>query len=141
MRVPDRLSIRRLLRTHDRMFTFRTSITFAMMTFVVALGGLLILVQSRILHAATEDAAVAYMDAASAKSFGRLQAHVSEIASLIGVLSTSSSLADSEDRSEVGRGIPLLKAALVRLPQMVSIYVGYNTGSWLQVQRIDDLSE
>ncbi len=123
------------------MFTFRTSITLAITAFVFALGALLTLVQSQILHVATEDAASAYMDAASAKAFGRLEAQVSVVASLVGVLSTSSSLADSDERTEVDRGIPLLKAALLRLPQMVSIYVGYNTGSWLEVQRISDLSE
>ena len=86
-------------------------------------------------------AASADMDAASAKALGRLEGQVSEIASLVGVLSTSSSLADSSARTEIGRGIPLLKAALPRLPQMDSIYVGYDTGSWLQVQRTSDLSE
>jgi adenylate cyclase len=111
------------------------------MAFVFALGALLTFIQFHILHVATEDAASAYMDAASAKAFGRLQAQVSEIASLVGVLSTSSSLADSDERSEVGRGIPLLKAALLRLPQIDSIYVGYNKGSWLQVRRINELSE
>src|SRR5208282_811106 len=68
------------------------------------------------------------------------QAQVSQIVSLVSVLSTSSSLADSEERTEVGRGIPLLKAALNRVPQMDSIYVGYDKGSWLQVQRMNDLS-
>ena len=122
-------------------FSFRTSLTLAIMAFVLALGALLISIQSRILSVAAEDAASAYMDAASAKASGRLEAQVSVIASLVGVLSVSSTLADSDERTEVGRGIPLLKAALLRLPQMVSIYVGYSTGSWLQVQRTNDLSE
>jgi adenylate cyclase len=122
-------------------FSFRTSITLAIMAFVFALAALLILIQSQILHVATEDAASAYMDAASDKTLGRLQGLVSEIASVVGVLSTSSSLADSNQKTETGRGIPLLKAALLRLPQVDSIDVGYETGSWLQVQRINDLSD
>jgi len=123
------------------MFTFRRSITLAISAFVFALAALLILIQAQILHVATADAASADMDAASAKSLGRLEGQVSEIASLVGVLSTSSSLADSSVRTEVGRGIPLLKAALLRSLQMDSIYVGYETGSWLQVRRMTDLSE
>ena len=122
-------------------FSFQTSLTLAIMAFVLALGALLIVIQSRILSVAAEDAASAYMDAASAKASGRLQAQVSVIASLVGVLSVSSTLANSDERTEIGRGIPLLRAALLRLPQMVSIYVGYSTGSWLQVQRTNDLSE
>src|SRR5579863_10632594 len=98
-------------------FSFRTSLTLAIMAFVLALGALLILIQSRILSVAAEDAASAYMDAASTKASGRLEAQVSVIASLVGVLSVSSTLADSDERTEVGRGIPLLKAALLRLPQ------------------------
>ena len=34
-----------------------------------------------------------------------------------------------------------MKAALLHTPQMDSIYVGYDTGSWLQVQRMNDLSQ
>jgi len=123
------------------MFTFRTSITLAISAFVVALAALLISINAEILHVATENAASAGMEAAGAKTLGRLEGEVSEIDSLVGVLATSSSLADSNTRTEIGRGIPLLKAALVQLPQMDSIYVGYDTGSWLQVRRIIDLSE
>jgi adenylate cyclase len=122
-------------------FSFRASITLAIMAFVIALAALLILIQSQILRVATRDAAAADMDAASAKAFGRLQSLASEIASVVGVLATSSSLADSTERTATGRGIPLLKEALIRLPQIESIYVGYDTGSWLQVQRLSDLSE
>ena len=111
------------------------------MAFVFALAALLVLIQSQILRVATEDAASAYMDAASAKALGRLEGEVSEVASLVGVLATSANLADSNVRTEIGRGIPLFKAALLRLPQMDSIYVGYDTGSWLQVRRMSDLSE
>jgi adenylate cyclase len=55
------------------MFTFRTSITFAVMAFIVALTGLLIVIQVRALRWATQEAASAYMDATSTKAFGRLQ--------------------------------------------------------------------
>ena len=57
------------------------------------------------------------MEAASAKAPGRLEGEVSVIDSMVGVLSTSSTLADSDLRTEVGRGIPLLKAALLRYPR------------------------
>ena len=57
------------------------------------------------------------------------------------VLATSSSVADSDERSETGRAIPLFKAALQEMPQMDSIYAGFENGAWLQVRRISDLSE
>jgi adenylate cyclase len=57
------------------------------------------------------------------------------------VLSVSSSVADSDERSEVGRAIPLFKAALLEVPQMDSIYVGYDNGGWLQVRPLKHLSE
>ena len=57
------------------------------------------------------------------------------------VLATSSSVADSNERSETGRAIPLFKAALRELPQMDSIYAGFENGAWLQVRRISDLTE
>ena len=123
------------------MFTFRASITLAVMTFVVALAGLLIAIQVRSLHWATREAASAYMDAASNKALGRLQGELNTIASLVNVLATSSSVADSNERSETGRAIPLFKTALQELPQMDGIYAGFENGAWLQVRRISDLTE
>jgi adenylate cyclase len=50
-------------------------------------------------------------------------------------------VADSNERSETGRAVPLFKAALQELPQMDSIYAGFDNGAWLQVRRITDLTD
>jgi adenylate cyclase len=123
------------------MLTFRTSITFAVMAFIVALAALLIFIQVRALRSATQEAASAYMDATSSKVFGRLQTEITAISSLVHVLATSSSVTDSNERTETGPAIPLLKAALQELPQMDSIYAGFENGAWLQVRRTSDLNE
>jgi adenylate cyclase len=123
------------------MFTFRTSITFAVMAFVAALAALLIFIQFWTLHLAAKEAASARMDAASAETLGRLRNEISKITLLVHVLSSSSSVADSNERSEGGRAIPLFKAALLEVPQMDSIYVGYDNGAWLQVRPLNQLNE
>ena len=110
------------------------------MAFIGALAALLIAIQVRTLHLATQEAASAYMDATSAKAIGGLRAEVDAIASLVNVLATSSSVADSNERSEVGRAIPLFKTALQELPQLDSIYVGFENGAWLQMRRVKDLN-
>jgi adenylate cyclase len=123
------------------MLTFRTSISFAVMAFVIALTALLIAIQARALRWATQDAASAYMDATSTKAFGRLHTELTAIASLVKVLATSSSVADSNERTETGPAIPLFKAALQQLPQTDSIYAGFENGAWLQVRRINELND
>jgi adenylate cyclase len=123
------------------MFTFRASITLTVMAFVLGLAALLIAIQARTLRAATQEAASAYMDAASTKALGRLQGELTAVSSLVNVLATSSSVADSNERSETGPAIPLFKAALRELPQMDSIYAGFENGAWLQLRRTSDLSE
>src|SRR6476660_2535704 len=123
------------------MFTFRTSITFAVLAFIVALAGLLIAIQTRALSLATREAASAYMDAASTKAVGRLQTEMASIASLVKVLSTSSSVTDTDQRTLAGPAIPLFKTALLELPQIDSIYVGFQNGAWLQVRRVNDLND
>jgi adenylate cyclase len=123
------------------MFTFRTSITFAVMAFIVALAGLLIAIQVRSLRLATREAASAYMDATSTKAFGRLQTEITALASLVNVLATSSSVADSNERTETGPAIPLFKAVLQELPQIDSVYAGFENGAWLQVRRISELND
>jgi adenylate cyclase len=111
------------------------------MAFIVALTALLIAVQVRALHRATQEAASAYMDATSTKALGRLQTEIAAVASLVNVLATSSSVADSNDRTETGRAIPLFKAALRELPQMDSVYAGFENGAWLQVRRMSELND
>ncbi len=123
------------------MLTFRTSITFAVMAFIVALAALLIAIQVRALRWATHEAASAYMDATSTKAFGRLQTEMTAIASLVHVLATSSSVADSNERSETGRAIPLFKTVLQEVPQMDSVYAGFENGAWLQVRRTRELND
>src|SRR5215475_8438463 len=123
------------------MLTFRTSITFAVMAFILTLAALLIAIQVRVLHWATLGAASAYMDATSTKAQGRLQTEISAIASLVRVLATSSSVGDSDDRIETSPAIALFKAALQELPQMDSIYAGFENGAWLEVRRTSDLNE
>jgi adenylate cyclase len=122
-------------------FTFRTSITFAVMAFIVTLAAVLIGIQTRSMSLATEEAASAYMDATSSKVLGRLQGELATISSLVTVLATTSNVADSNDRSETGRAIPLFKAALQELPQIDSFYAGFENGAWLQVRRTGDLTD
>jgi len=119
--------------------TFRIAITAAVMAFITALTGCLIFIQIATFHAAARAAASAAMDAASANTLNRLEADVSELSSLVRVLSSNPSLTDSDDRSEVDGAIVLFKAALRELPQADSLYVGYDNGCWLQVRRLDVL--
>src|SRR3954451_25304826 len=100
------------------MLTFRTSITFAVMVFIVTLAAVLIAIQTRSMRLATEEAASAYMEASSSKVLGRLQGELATISSLVAVLAIPSNVADSNGRSETSRAIPLFKTALQELPQM-----------------------
>jgi adenylate cyclase len=121
------------------MLTFRIAITAAVMAFITALAASLTFIQIETNHAAATAAASAAMDNASANTLSRLKAEVSALSSLLGVLSSNSSLADSGDKSEVDDAIVLFKAALRELPQADSLYVGYDNGGWLQVRRLDVL--
>jgi hypothetical protein len=71
------------------MLTFRTAITTAVMAFITALTACLILIQIATFHAAAKAAASAAMDAASANTLRRLEAEVSELSTLVRVLSSN----------------------------------------------------
>jgi len=103
------------------MLTFRIAITAAVMAFLTALAACLIFIQIETYHAAAKEAASAAIDAASANTLSRLEAQLSELTSLLRVLATNPSLADSDDRSEVDGAIALFKAALHELPQTDSL--------------------
>src|SRR5215469_5307257 len=119
-------------RVHGRMLTFRIAITAAVMAFIAALAACLIFIQIATFHRAARAAASAAMDAASANTLSRLEADVSELGTLIRVLSASPFLADSDDRTEVDGAVELFKTALRELAQADSLYVGYDNGWWLQ---------
>src|SRR5215472_14630443 len=121
------------------MLTFRIAITTAVIAFIVALTACLVFIQLETFHAAARAAASAAMDAASAHTLSRLETEVSALSSVVDVLASNPSLADSDDRSEEDSAIVILKAALRRLPQADSFYVGYENGGWLQVRRLDVL--
>ncbi|MBO0737767.1 MAG: hypothetical protein J2P48_14535 [Alphaproteobacteria bacterium] len=117
--------------------TFRIAITSAVMAIITALMACLILIQIATFHAAARAAASAAMDTASANTLSRLATQVSELSSVVRMLSSNASLANSDDRSEVDSAVDLFKAALQELPQADSLYVGYDNGCWLQVRRLD----
>jgi adenylate cyclase len=122
------------------MFTFRIAITVAVIAFIAALTACLIFIQLETFHSAARAAASAAMDSASANTLSRLEADMSGLSSVVHVLSSTPLLSDSDDRGEDDRAIVLFKAALQRLPQADSVYVGYENGCWLQVRRVDGLN-
>jgi adenylate cyclase len=123
----------------SRTLTFRVAITAAVLAIITALTASLTFIQLETFHAAARAAASAAMDAASANTLSRLEGDVSELNSVVRVLSSNPSLTDSDDRSEADGAIALFKAALHELPQADSLYVGYDNGCWLQVRRLDVL--
>jgi adenylate cyclase len=109
------------------------------MAFIIVLAACLIFIQIATFRASARAAASAALDAASANTLSRLETDVTELSSLLRVLSTNPSLTDTDDRSEVDGAIAMFKAALLELPQADSLHIGYENGCWLQVRRLDVL--
>jgi adenylate cyclase len=99
------------------------------MVFIFTLAALLTAIQVRVLDMATREAASSYMDATSTKVLGRLQTQITAVVSLVHVLATSSSVTGSDEVTETSTALPLFKTALLELPQMDSIYVGFEDGA------------
>src|SRR5438876_9832506 len=110
------------------MLTFRIAITTAVIAFIIAVTASLVFTELGTFHAVARAAASAAMDAASTNTLNRLEAEVSGLSSIVDVLSSNPSLADSDDRSEDDSVLVLFKAALHKLPQADSFYVGYENG-------------
>ena len=115
------------------------AITAAVMGFIIVLAACLIFIQIVTFRASATAAASAALDAASANTLSRLESDVTELSSLLRILSTNPSLTDTDNRSEVDGAIMLFKAALRELPQADSLHIGYDNGCWLQVRRLDVL--
>src|SRR3954447_20524315 len=123
-----------------RAVQFRIALSIAFLGLLTTLALCLIIVQNLTFHEAIRVAAAAQMDAVSAASQGQLKSQIETLSTLVRVLSYDPFLADSDQRSEVGGAIGLFKTALREIPQVDSIYVGYDNGCWLQVRRAEDLN-
>jgi adenylate cyclase len=123
------------------MITFRLTLTASIIIMISALAALLVFVQLRTLNVAAESTAVSTMDAASAQAAAGIRLQVLSLSRTVKLLSVAPSLADSSERNEADRGVSLMKTALVEHPLMDSFYVGYANGAWLQVQRLEGMSD
>ncbi len=119
--------------------TFRLTLTSAVLLIISMLAGVLLYLQFHTANLATEEAATSAMDAASLRTLSLLESEIVNLSKVVRTLAAAPSLADSAERSEVGRGVTLLKDVLDQWPGADSIYVGYTNGAWLQVQRLEGL--
>lgn len=99
------------------MLTFRIAITAAVIAFITALTASLVFTELGTFHAVARAAASAAMDAASASTLSRLEAEVSRLSSVVDVLSSNPSLADSlyahgKSLRQVGDVVDLLRKIL-----------------------------
>ena len=73
----------------NRTLTFRVAITAAVLAIITALTASLTFIQLETFHAAARAAASAAMDAASANTLSRLEGDISELNSVVRVLSSN----------------------------------------------------
>lgn len=122
------------------MMSFRLTLTACVMLMIGLLAALLIFVQVRTLDLVTEDAATSTMDAASRGTISSLQIQVEMLSRMTRALSFSPAVMNSYDPGDASPTAGLLKGNLTQWPALDSIYVGYDNGYWLQVERLDGLS-
>jgi adenylate cyclase len=119
--------------------SFRLTLTAAVLLIVSMLAATLLFLQVHTANLAAEEAANSAMDAVGHKTLSMLEAEIVNLSKVVRTLSAAPSLADSSERSEVGRGVRLLKDVLAQWPGTDSVYVGYENGTWLQVQRLQGM--
>jgi adenylate cyclase len=120
--------------------SFRLTLTAWVMAMIGLLAGLLIFVQVRTLDLVTEDAATSTMDTASRGSISFLQLQIEMLGRMARALAFSPAVMESAVPSDSSPTASLIKGNLVQWPALDSIYVGYDNGHWLQVQRLDGLA-
>ena len=119
--------------------SFRLTLTACVMAMIGLLAALLIFVQIRTLDLVTEDAASSTMDAASRETVSLLQLQIEMLSRMARTLAFSPAIMESTDPSDSSPVAGLIKGNLAQWPALDSIYVGYENGHWLQVQRLDGL--
>ena len=121
--------------------TFRLTLTASVMLIIALLAAFLTLLQVRALNLATQEAAVSTMDAASRLTASSLRLQVDFLSRATRTLAISPALNRSSNLDETDPAVNLIKGNLKEWPGIDSIYVGYDDGHWLQVQRLEGLQE
>ena len=119
--------------------SFRLTLTASVMLMIGLLAALLIFVQIRTLDLAVEDAATSTMDASSRNTVSLLQYQVDMLSRATRTLAFSPAITGSAEPDEMSPSAGLIRDNLVQWSALDSIYVGYDNGHWLQVQRLVDL--
>jgi adenylate cyclase len=120
--------------------SFRLTLTAWVMAMISLLAALLIFVQVRTLDLVTEDAATSTMDTASRGSISVLQLQIEMLGRMARSLAFSPVVMGSAVPSDSSPTASFIKDNLVQWPALDSIYIGYDNGHWLQVQRLDGLT-
>jgi len=120
--------------------SFRLTLTACVMGMIGLLAALLIFVQVRTLDRVTEDAATSTMDQASRSTVSFLQLQVEMLSRMARALAFSPSIMATSDPDDASPTARLIQSNLAQWPALDSIYVGYDNGHWLQVERLDGLT-
>ncbi|MBR1000447.1 cache domain-containing protein [Bradyrhizobium liaoningense] len=119
--------------------SFRLTLTACVMFMIGLLAALLIVVQVLTLDLVTEDAATSTMDATSRSTVSSLQLQVEMLSRMSRSLAFTPAIMNSSDPGDASPTAGLIRGNLAQWPALDSIYVGYDNGYWLQVQRLDGL--
>ena len=121
------------------MMSFRLTLTACVMVIIGLLAALLIFVQVRTLDLVTEDAATSTMASASRATISSFQVQVEMLSRMTRALSFTPAIMDTSDPGDASPTARLIKGNLGQWPALDSIYVGYDNGYWLQVERLDGM--
>lgn len=119
--------------------SFRLTLTACVMFMIGLLAALLIVVQVLTLDLVIEDAATSTMDATSRSTVSSLQLQVEMLSRMSRSLAFTPAIMNSSDPGNASPTAGLIRGNLAQWPALDSIYVGYDNGYWLQVQRLDGL--
>lgn len=124
-----------------RKYTFRVTLTTVAVSIIASLSLVLIFINLKVFSITIADAIEDSMNAAEKEVSASLQFQFENVLAAIHLLSVSSGLADNDRRSEVDRAIEVFRESLKHLSQVDGVHVGYETGAWLQLQRLNTLNQ
>jgi adenylate cyclase len=124
----------------SRSLSFRLTLTVYVLVMIGLLAALLVYLQFRALNLAVEDAATSTMDAASRNTVSSLHVQIDMLARITWALALSPAIDEAQDPDENSPAARFITANLAQWPGLDSIYVGYENGHWLQVERLEGLT-
>ena len=117
----------------------QTGLSAIFLFVVIALSAVILSIASTRTGDMVREASFHYVDEASKRAVGRTVELIQPVEAILNTLAADTSFRWIESQAQAYEMLPMFQTILAQLPQLYSVYAGFDDGSWLQVATLSNV--